>query len=92
MKTWDGQFLLYYKLVFDHEGKVIILEDDCLPANSFFYFCYAMPGWYRFDNRINDPVNHACRANLLTSDINEIIYPLFFYRKTKPVTIFQKGI
>jgi hypothetical protein len=37
---------------FDNEEEGIILEDDCLPAESFFYFCDTMLDKYRFDNRI----------------------------------------
>ncbi len=37
---------------FEHEDEGIILEDDCLPANSFFYFCDTMLEQYRYDNRI----------------------------------------
>ncbi len=38
---------------FDHEEAGIILEDDCLPANSFFYFCDAMLEKYSVDERIS---------------------------------------
>lgn len=38
---------------FEHEDEGIILEDDCLPADSFFYFCDAMLEKYRNDDRIN---------------------------------------
>jgi hypothetical protein len=38
---------------FDQEEEGIILEDDCLPANSFFYFCDAMLYKYRVDTRIS---------------------------------------
>ncbi len=37
---------------FDHEEEGIILEDDCLPANSFFYFCDTLLEKYRYDTRI----------------------------------------
>jgi hypothetical protein len=37
---------------FDHEEEGIILEDDCLPSNSFFLFCDSMLDKYRHDNRI----------------------------------------
>ena len=37
----------------DHEEEGIILEDDCLPSDSFFYFCDAMLERYRFDYRIS---------------------------------------
>ncbi len=44
---------------FDHEEEGIILEDDCLPANSFFRFCDTLLNKYRFDTRIR----HISGAN-----------------------------
>lgn len=38
---------------FEHEDEGIILEDDCLPADSFFYFCDVMLNHYRTDDRIS---------------------------------------
>lgn len=38
---------------FSHEEEGIILEDDCFPATSFFYFCDEMLEKYRDDNRIS---------------------------------------
>ncbi len=37
---------------FEQEEEGIILEDDCLPGSSFFYFCDSMLQTYRFDTRI----------------------------------------
>lgn len=37
---------------FEQEEEGIILEDDCLPAKSFFYFCDEMLDRYRDDKRI----------------------------------------
>lgn len=37
---------------FEQEEEGIILEDDCLPAKSFFYFCDQMLNRYRDDDRI----------------------------------------
>ncbi|MBT8045307.1 MAG: hypothetical protein KJO79_10190 [Verrucomicrobiae bacterium] len=37
---------------FDHEELGIILEDDCLPAPSFFGFCSELLERYRYDDRI----------------------------------------
>jgi len=45
---------------FEHEEEGIILEDDCLPANSFFSFCDEMLEKYRHDTR----VRHICGCNL----------------------------
>lgn len=45
---------------FTDEEEGIILEDDCLPANSFFMYCDAMLETYRFDTRIR----HIAGCNL----------------------------
>lgn len=45
---------------FNHEEEGIILEDDCLPANSFFRFCDEMLYRYRNDSRIR----HITGCNL----------------------------
>jgi hypothetical protein len=45
---------------FSFEEEGIILEDDCLPANSFFKFCDALLEKYRFDTRIR----HITGCNL----------------------------
>ncbi|HEY2581217.1 MAG TPA: nucleotide-diphospho-sugar transferase [Mucilaginibacter sp.] len=37
---------------FNHEEEGIVLEDDCLPANSFFRFCDTLLEKYRDDTRI----------------------------------------
>lgn len=37
---------------FEHVEEGIILEDDCLPSQSFFWFCQEMLGRYRDDERI----------------------------------------
>ncbi|HVW94769.1 MAG TPA: hypothetical protein VHA56_02205 [Mucilaginibacter sp.] len=37
---------------FANEEEGIILEDDCLPANSFFKFCDEMLAYYRHDARV----------------------------------------
>lgn len=38
--------------LFQHEEEGIILEDDCLPSQPFFYFCAEMLERYRHDTRI----------------------------------------
>jgi hypothetical protein len=37
---------------FEHEEEGIILEDDCLPGESFFFFCDTLLKKYRNDHRI----------------------------------------
>ncbi len=38
---------------FKHEKEGIILEDDCLPSQDFFYFCKLMLNKYRNNKNIN---------------------------------------
>jgi SAM-dependent methyltransferase len=38
--------------VFGEVEEAIILEDDCLPTQSFFYFCQALLDYYRDDERV----------------------------------------
>src|SRR5919202_763268 len=38
--------------VFSEVEEAIILEDDCLPSPSFFYFCETLLEYYRDDERI----------------------------------------
>lgn len=38
--------------VFSEVEEAIVLEDDCLPAPSFFYFCQTLLEYYRHDERI----------------------------------------
>ena len=45
---------------FSYEEEGIILEDDCLPANSFFKFCDMLLEKYRHDTRIR----HITGCNL----------------------------
>lgn len=37
---------------FEHEPQGIILEDDCKPCQSFFWFCEAMLNKYKDDKRV----------------------------------------
>ena len=37
---------------FEHEGEGIILEDDCVPSQSFFRYCAELLERYRHDERI----------------------------------------
>ena len=45
---------------FEQEEEGIILEDDCLPDQSFFYYCDTLLEKYRFDTRIR----HIAGSNL----------------------------
>lgn len=46
---------------FKHEKEGIILEDDCLPAEQFFYFCAELLGRYRDDSRISHIGGFNCQ-------------------------------
>ena len=37
---------------FEHEPEGIVLEDDCLPSQSFFWFCQEMLEFYRNDKAV----------------------------------------
>jgi len=37
---------------FENVEEGIILEDDCVPSQSFFWFCQELLDWYRDDERI----------------------------------------
>ncbi len=38
---------------FENEDRLIVLEDDCVPSLSFFYFCEEMLERYENDTRVN---------------------------------------
>lgn len=62
---------------FNHETNGIILEDDCLPLNSFFSFCDELLSKYEFDDR----VRHISGVNFLNPDI-EIKNSYYFSKFT----------
>jgi hypothetical protein len=49
-----NRFATGLKWIFKQEREAIILEDDCLPNESFFRFCDEMLEKYRDDKRIMD--------------------------------------
>lgn len=54
--------------VFENEEELILLEDDCLPSKSFFYFCDELLEKYKYDKRIfmicgRNSLNHTHYAN-----------------------------
>ncbi|MCX2478652.1 nucleotide-diphospho-sugar transferase [Pedobacter sp. MC2016-15] len=57
---------------FENEEEGIILEDDCLPAKSFFHYCDTLLEKFRYDTRIR----HVTGCNLQHGKIwgNESIY------------------
>ena len=61
---------------FEHEEEGIILEDDCLPSQSFFWFCQELLERYRDDNRIM----HIGGNNFLNGWKNDNDYSYYFSR------------
>jgi hypothetical protein len=51
---------------FEHVEEGIILEDDCVPNESFFYFCEKMLEYYRDDKR----VMMICGTNYIAEKID----------------------
>ena len=52
---------------FENEEEGIILEDDCLPSQSFFWFCQELLDKYRDDKRIGQICGSAFVAEALSS-------------------------
>ncbi len=61
---------------FEHEEEGIILEDDCLPSQSFFWFCQELLERYRHDYR----VMHIGGNNFLNSWQKDSDYSYYFSR------------
>src|SRR6478609_2139677 len=61
---------------FEHEEEGIILEDDCLPSQSFFWFCQELLERYRDDTR----VMHIGGNNFLNGWRNDSDYSYYFSR------------
>jgi hypothetical protein len=61
---------------FDHEEEGIILEDDCLPSQSFFWFCQELLEFYRHDYR----VMHIGGNNFLNGWRKDNDYSYYFSR------------
>ena len=55
--------------VFSQVDHAIILEDDCVPSESFFYFCSEMLERYSLDERIF--LITGCNLELETKNCNE---------------------
>lgn len=60
---------------FENVEKMIILEDDCIPDKSFFYFCEKMLN--KYEN--NDKIMLISGMNLL-GECNNVEYSYFFSR------------
>lgn len=61
---------------FEHEEEGIILEDDCLPSQSFFWYCEDLLRHYREDYRIM----HIGGNNFLQGWKNDPDYSYYFSR------------
>lgn len=61
---------------FENEEEGIILEDDCLPSDSFFWFCEELLERYRSDDRIM----HIGGNNFLDGWSNNPEYSYYFSR------------
>jgi hypothetical protein len=61
---------------FQHEEEGIILEDDCLPSQSFFWFCQELLERYRHDTR----VMHIGGNNFLNGWQKDSDYSYYFSR------------
>ncbi|MDR2773644.1 MAG: glycosyl transferase [Tannerella sp.] len=53
---------------FENEPEGIVLEDDCLPADSFFGFCSAMLEKYRNDDRIGHVAGSNFQKGIIRGD------------------------
>lgn len=61
----DPSTFLAQKWAFEMVDKCIIMEDDRVPAPSFYQFCKELLDKYEFDERIN----HICGTNLLGENV-----------------------
>lgn len=61
---------------FQHETEGIILEDDCLPSQSFFWYCQELLERYRDDTR----VMHIGGNNFLNGWLKDNDYSYYFSR------------
>jgi hypothetical protein len=60
------------------EEEGVILEDDCVPCNSFFTYCTELLGRYRFDMRIM-----CVSGDNLQRDNTRVQYSYYFSRYTQ---------
>ena len=62
--------------VFENVEEAIILEDDCLPDQSFFFYCRELLNFYKNDQR----VMHIAGTNVQFGK-NRVEYDYYFTRK-----------
>ncbi|ARS34503.1 hypothetical protein [Pontibacter actiniarum] len=63
--------------LFEHEEYGIILEDDCIPSRSFFWFCQELLEKYKYDTR----VMHISGNNYLDGWRRDSDYSYYFSDK-----------
>ena len=61
---------------FENEEQGIILEDDCLPSTSFFYFCEQLLNYYKNNEKIFLITGHNKQENWIVN--NEDYFFSFF--------------
>jgi len=66
---------------FEQETEGIILEDDCLPSNSFFSYCDELLEYYRDDTRIWQ----ICGTNMFGRDPDSAAQATYRFSKYGPV-------
>jgi hypothetical protein len=66
---------------FAKEEEGIILEDDCLPSRSFFWFCQDLLQRYRDDSRIWQ----ICGTTYLTRELDRSDRASYFFSKYGPI-------
>ncbi|MFP4095375.1 MAG: nucleotide-diphospho-sugar transferase [Cyclobacteriaceae bacterium] len=60
--------------LFEHEEEGIILEDDCVPSQSFFRYCAELLDRYRHDTRIM----HIGGSNFQEGYVPDLDYSYYF--------------
>jgi hypothetical protein len=66
---------------FDNEAEGVVLEDDCLPAQSFFWFCQELLSKYRADQR----VWQICGTSMLEETLRDEAIGSYIFSKYGPI-------
>lgn len=66
---------------FENEEEGIILEDDCLPSQSFFWFCQELLEKYRSDERIGQ----ICGSAFVTESLSSSRSSSYLFSKYGPI-------
>jgi hypothetical protein len=65
--------------LFEHEEQGIILEDDCLPHQDFFYFCETLLNYYQKDTRILTIAGSNIQSNYKRGSESYYFSKYFFF-------------